>query len=163
MKRRYFVMGAAFVAVAACSPPANTSESATSEAPAAPDPAEIIRPLYERYMTDPAVTTFPSLENQAPWSDDIKAQLVAMMARSEERQEPILDFDPFIGAQDWQISNLAVTTDAVAENSHAVVRAHFTNIDREEDVLFDLIWQNNEWRVDNMRGDGWDLRQVIAG
>jgi hypothetical protein len=159
--RRLFVIGGALAALAACSPPA---EAPSTEAPAAsPDPADTIRPLYERYMTPPASTTFPSLENQAPWSDELKAQLTAMMARSQARQEPILDFDPFIGAQDWEISNLSIAAEAVSENSHAVVRAHFTNVDREEDVLFDLIWQNNEWRVDNMRGGDWDLRQVIAG
>jgi hypothetical protein len=162
MKRRYFLMGAALVVVAACSPPAATTE-ATTEAPAVTDPAELIRPLYERYMTPAASTTFPTFENQAPWSSDLWAQLSAMTARSEERQEPILDFDPFIGAQDYELSNVTVTTDAVSENSHAVVRAHFTNLGQETTVLYDMIWQNNEWRVDNMRGDGWDLRQVAAG
>ncbi|MDX2276093.1 MAG: DUF3828 domain-containing protein [Hyphomonadaceae bacterium] len=161
--RRFFVIGAALALAGACTPPAQEAPEPTTEAPAAaPDPAAIIRPLYERYTTPAAVTTFPALEEQAPWSDDLKAQLLAMMARSELRQEPILDFDPFIDAQDYELSNISVTTDGVVENSHAVVRAHFTNLGRETDVLFDLIWQNDEWRVDNMRGANWELRQIIA-
>lgn len=160
--RRLFLISIAGAGLAACGQNAE-QPPATSEAPAGPDPAEIIRPLYERYSTPAAVTTFPSLEEQAPWSDDLKAQLVAMMARSQERNEPILDFDPFIDAQDYELSNLTVSTDAISENSHAVVRAHFINLGRESDVLFDMIWQNNEWRVDNIRGGSWDLRQVIAG
>lgn len=158
--RRFFLLAAAMLA--ACG---QTTQEAppTTETPAAPDPADVIRPLYQRYMTPAASTTFPTFQEQAPWSEDLWAQLAAMSARSEQRQEPILDFDPLIGAQDYELSNLTVTTDAVSENSHAVVRAHFTNLGQETDVLYDMIWQNNEWRVDNMRGADWDLRQVAAG
>ena len=33
------------------------------------------------------------------------------------------DFDPLIDAQDYQLSDLNVTTDSVVENSHAIVTA----------------------------------------
>lgn len=155
-------MAVALAAAASCSRPSDAPPS-TTEVTAAPDPADVIRPLYQRYMTPAAVTTFPSLEEQAPWSDDLKAQLLAMMARSEARQEPILDFDPFVDAQDYELSDLSVTTDGVVENSHAVVRAHFTNLGQATEVVYDLVWQNDQWRVDNIRGASWDLRQVIAG
>lgn len=161
MHRRFFLLAAA--ALAACS----RQDQAQVQAPpdAAPgeaiaDPASIIRPLYDRYMTPAAVTTFPTLEEQAPWSDDLRAHLVAMVARSQN--EPILDFDPFTGAQDWQLSDLNVVTESLSENSHAVVRANFNNFGSQEAVVFDLVWQNGEWRVDNIRSALWDLRQVIA-
>lgn len=28
--------------------------------------------------------------------------------------------------------------------------------------LDDMIWEDGAWKVDNMRGDGWDLRQIAA-
>lgn len=166
-RRQILGSGLALAAFAACSrpaeekapPPAATPEAAPA---AATDPADVIRPLYDRYRTDPAVTTFPSLEESAPWSDSLRALLVAMMARSRARQEPILDFDPIIGAQDWQLQNLNVTTDALSENSHAVVRAAITNAGFNEDILFDLIWEHDAWRINNVRGKDWDLRQVAA-
>lgn len=162
MHRRAFLFLVSASAVAACGQTVEKQAPSTPE-PAAPDPAEAIRPLYQRYMTPPAATTFPTLEEQAPWSDDLKEQLVAMMARSDARNEPILDFDPFTGAQDWELTNLNVSNDAVVPGSHAVVRAHFTNMGSEDEVVFDLIWQHDQWRIDNMRGANWDLRQVISG
>ena len=164
-RRRMVMLGMAAAALAACSRQGQPGVEAPPEAaPGAPiaDPAAIIRPLYDRYMTPAAVTTFPTLEEQAPWSDELRTQLIDMMARSAIANEPILDFDPFTGAQDWQLSDLNVVTDGVVENSHAVVRASFTNFGAAEEVVFDLVWQEGEWRVDNIRNALWDLRQVIA-
>lgn len=161
--RRIFVMGAGLAALAACSPPSEAPEATSEATSAAPDPAAVVRPLYDRYITAPPEGTWPALEDEAPWSDDLKAQLLAMMARSQERNEPILDFAPIIGAQDGLITNVRVSTDAMAENSHAVVRAVFDNTGSEQTILYDLIWQHDQWRVDNIRGADWDLRQVIAG
>ncbi|MGE0597564.1 MAG: DUF3828 domain-containing protein [Hyphomonadaceae bacterium] len=164
-RRIGLIIGVA-AALAACSPPAQQASAPPAGEPAADaaasDPSSVIRPLYERYRTDPAVTTFPALEEQAPWSDDLRAQLSDMIARSQAQNEPILDFDPFVGAQDWELQALNVANEAVAENSHAVVRASVTNAGFTEDILFDMIWQNGAWRVDNIRGRDWDLRQIIA-
>jgi hypothetical protein len=88
------------------------------------------------------------------------AQLEAMMARSQARNEPILDFDPLVGAQDHQVANLGVTTDGIVENSHATVRSSFTNLGRPEEIVYDLIWEGDRWKVDNIRGRDWDLRQI---
>jgi hypothetical protein len=86
-----------------------------------------------------------------------------MMARSQAQGEPILDFDPLIDAQDYQLTNLNVTTDAVVANSHATVRANFTNAGAPSEVVYDLIWENGGWRVDNVRTSRWDLRAITAG
>ena len=86
-----------------------------------------------------------------------------MMARSQARGEPILDFDPLIDAQDYQLSDLNVTTDSVVENSHATVRANFVNAGAMSEVVYDLVWENGGWRVDNIRTSRWDLRLIAAG
>lgn len=158
MHRRDALMLAAAAALAACSPPSDRQQG--PERAAIPDPADTVRPLYERYMTPGG--TFSPLEEQAPWSAAMRAALVDMMARSRAVDEPILDFDPFIDAQDYQLASVAVTTDAVVENSHAVVRAHFVNLGRDTEVIYDLIWEGAGWRVDNMRGASWDLRQIVT-
>jgi hypothetical protein len=158
MRRRDLVLGLSAVALAACS-----REQAKTEAPATratADPAAVIRPLYDRYMTPDA--QFPSFQDQAPWSNALWALLDAMVARSNALNEPILDFDPLIGAQDYQLSNLNVVTEAVSEGSHAVVRASFTNATAHTEIVYDLIWEDDRWKIDNIRGDGWDLRQIAA-
>src|SRR5512134_3153356 len=99
MRRRDLILSLSAVALAACTPPqAEKTETPASNARAVTDPAAVIRPLYDRYMTPNA--EFPSFQEQAPWSNSLWALLEAMVARSNAINEPILDFDPLIGAQD---------------------------------------------------------------
>jgi hypothetical protein len=162
MDRRNFVIAAA-AALAACSRQSGTSETPTAEEGAGramTDPAMVIRQLYDPYLTPGA--TFPSFREQAPWSADLWAELEAMMARSQALNEPILDFDPLISAQDYQLSELNVGTEAMVESTNAVVRASFTNLGQATQVVYDMVWEGDRWKVDNIRGDGWDLRQIAA-
>lgn len=157
MRRRDVVGMVMIAALAACS---RQEQKAEAPAAAAPDPASVIRPLYDRYLTEGA--EFPDIRNQAPWSASLWAALEAMIARSQAINEPILDFDPLIDAQDYQLANLNVATEAVAENSHATVRASFTNAGRASEVVYDLVWEGGAWRVDNIRTAAWDLRQIAT-
>jgi hypothetical protein len=161
MRRRDLILSLSAAALAACTPPqAEKTDAPASNARAVTDPAAVIRPLYDRYMTPNA--EFPEFREQAPWSASLWAQLEAMVARSNALNEPILDFDPLIGAQDYQLSNLNVATEALSEGSHAVVRASFNNATVHTEIVYDLIWEADRWKIDNIRGDGWDLRQIAA-
>jgi len=160
MRRRDVLFAASAAALVACTPPEAAKTDAPEGARAATDPAAVIAPLYERYMTPDA--QFPELRDQAPWSNALWAQLEAMMARSQAINEPILDFDPIIGAQDYQLSNLNVVNEAISEGSHAVVRVTFDNATSPTNIIYDLIWEDDRWKVDNIRGEGWDLRQIAA-
>lgn len=158
MDRRAFVLMAA--ALAACE---RQEAKAPEEPPAAPapDPAEVVRAVYAPYFVENG--PIPHLREQAPWSADMGARIDAMIARAQAAEEPVVDFDPIINAQDYQLTALAVTTDGVVENSHAVVRAHFSNMGHEEEILYDMVWEGGAWKVDNLRQANWDLRQVLAG
>jgi hypothetical protein len=159
IRRRGFVLGVSALALAACSRRGAEREE-DAPAGAAQDPASVIRPLYDRYMTPDA--QFPDFREQAPWSASMWAALEAMVARSQALNEPILDFDPLIDAQDYQLSNLNVVTESVVENSHAVVRASFNNANTQSEVVYDMIWEQNGWRVDNIRTSQWSLRDIAA-
>jgi hypothetical protein len=153
-------VGAA-MALAACSPLADKQEApatAESAASAIADPAVVIRQLYDPYLTPGA--TFPDFEHQAPWSSELWTVLQAMMARSQAINEPILDFDPLINAQDYQLTDLSVAQESLVEGHTATVRASFKNAGATSEVVYDMIWENEGWRVDNIRGQGWDLRQI---
>ncbi len=159
MRRRELMLALGAAALAACTPPQQGQDEAPARA--ATDPAAVIRPLYDRYMTPDA--EFPSFQEQAPWSNGLWTLLAAMSQRSEQINEPILDFDPIIGAQDYQLSNLDVANEAISEGSHAVVRARFNNATTTQtNIVYDLIWEDDRWKVDNIRGEGWDLRQIAA-
>jgi hypothetical protein len=162
MLRRNLIIGAGAAVLAACSPPASQQDAPAADTAgrAMTDPAMVIRQLYEPYLTPGA--TFPDFQNQAPWSASLWTTLQAMMARSQAINEPILDFDPLIAAQDYQLSNLNVANESIVEASHAVVRASFTNATTPTEVVYDLVWENDRWKVDNIRGADWDLRQIAS-
>lgn len=166
MLTRRVILGSFAMALAACSPPAPEARNERPELVLDPaevaDPTITVRALYERYYSD-APVQFPPLEQQAPWSDEMNRALAAMMVRAEVEEGPILDFDPFVNAQDWELQNVEVRTDGLVAQSHATVRATITNAGYSEDIVYDLVWENNSWRVDNIRNADWDLRAIAAG
>lgn len=160
VSKRALVLGMAAASVMACSRQQDRPETPSEPELGFADPADVVAPLYQPYLTEGA--RFPAFRDQAPWSAGLWAELEAMMARSQALNEPILDFDPLIGAQDGQLSNLSVTTEAAVENSHAVVRARFTNLGATHEIVFYMIWEGGGWRVDNIAGGDWDLRQIAV-
>ena len=166
MHRRDLLLGfAAAAALAACQREAETVETPpapdTGGARAITDPATVVQGFYDPYLVPDG--QIPPLAEAAPWSTQMAADLEAMFARSQAQGEPILDFDPIIDAQDYQLSDVRTATEGIVEGSHATVRASFTNAGQQEEVLYDLVWQDDRWKVDNVRTSEWDLRTIIRG
>jgi hypothetical protein len=155
-------MGLALAAaLAACGPRTEQAEAPAPDAQRAiTDPAPVVRALYEPYLVPDGRT--PGLLDSAPWSARMRGELEAMMARSEALGEPILNFDPLINAQDWVLGDVNAVTEAIVEASHATVRASFLNGGHREEVVYDLIWEDDRWKVDNVRGSEWDLRAIVT-
>jgi len=162
---REILLGLALVcAVGACGPrEAEEAPPAAQEAEAPraiTDPAAVVRTIYEPYLEPEGRPA--SLTEASPWSARLRRELAEMQTRSMEMGEPILDFDPLINAQDWQLGEIAVRADSVVEASHAVVRASFTNAGQREEVIYDLVWEDDRWKVDNVRGAEYDLRAIVT-
>jgi hypothetical protein len=166
MRRRNFIIGAAVLA--GCSrpeqkvePPANATDAASG---GADDPAEVIRTVYAPYLAE-SDENLPGLLDRAPWSASLRQALIVEEARIQPGDSIDPDglvFDPFISSQEWGMKRLNVTTEALVPESHAVVRASFNG---NMEVVYDLIWEDGGWRVDNMRSghaDGWDLRRIVT-
>lgn len=61
----------------------------------------------------------------------------------------ILDFDPFVDAQDWQISDLAIAVeDAGPGKAHATVK--FKNLDKPSAVALELVKIGKAWKISNV-------------
>ncbi|HRE42658.1 MAG TPA: DUF3828 domain-containing protein, partial [Terricaulis sp.] len=97
-----------------------------------------------------------------PWSNSLRAVLEGLETRVIEEEAPILDFDPLIDAQDWQLSDVSAETESVTPASHASVRARFSNSGEARELTYDLIWEDDRWKVDNVRGPEWDLRSIVT-
>jgi hypothetical protein len=162
MRRRDLILGAA--ALAACSPPAQKSEP---PAAVGDDPADVIRAVYAPYLTERDEDTLPELVDRAPWSASLRplVERAAHFEPGESIDPDGLVFDPFLSSQEWGIENndLNVVTESLVPQSHAVVRATFN---RGMEVVYDMIWEDGGWRIDNMRSggapDGWDLREIAT-
>ena len=156
---RFVVLFLLALGFAACSRDATAPSEATAIASRAErDPAAVVRPLYDRYLREgePA----PALNEAAPWTDDLRAAIEATLAYSRAVGEPIIDFDPLIDAQDFQLSNLRVEVVQQPQEDRAIVEARFSNIGRTTIVYYDMRAVDGAWRVDNVRTPDWNLRDI---
>jgi len=72
-------------------------------------------------------------------------------------EPPVLDGDPFVGHQDWDVSNLSVE---VKENGafKAMGTVSFMNAGKPEKIVIELLRSGNEWRIADIEWDSGTLR-----
>jgi len=88
--------------------------------------------------------------------------ILADRARAGARGEvPILDGDPFIDAQDWEIAAFDITVD-LKDATHAVGTVRFTNLERPVVVSLDLVKQKNGWRIAEIRAPSGVLSSLFT-
>jgi hypothetical protein len=79
-------------------------------------------------------------------------------ANAAKRGEPpVLDGDPFMGHQDWDVSNLTVE---VKENGafKAMGTVSFMNAGKPEKIVIELLRSGKEWRIADIEWDSGTLR-----
>jgi hypothetical protein len=98
------------------------------------------RAMLERYFT-------PSL-----------AALIDADARAAKRRNepPVLNGDPFIDAQDWDINGLAIELREQADRANATVR--FSSFGEAREVRLDLLKTAAGWRIDEIHWRDGSLR-----
>ena len=91
------------------------------------------------------------------YSARLKGLLEQSVAETPEDEIGPLDFDPFIDAQDYDLS--ALTIDAPEVNGdEATARVTFKNFDVEEDLRFDLVKEADGWKIDDIASVTPDLQ-----
>ena len=124
------------------------------------DPAGLIAYAYAPYESgefpeDPTALFSPTLKQL--WDD--------MTARSEEAEAPILDFDPFINGQDYEIRDLVVADPAV-DGDQALVVVSFLNFGELQELLYTLVRRAEGWKIDDIESPsedfGWRLSELLA-
>ncbi len=91
-------------------------------------------------------------------------RLVKTDARRAARRgkAPTLDGDPFVDAQDWEIS--ALTIDVKEEGAKATARIAFKNAGAARSVTLNLVKaKDGGWRIDDFIGSGGSLRKMLRG
>lgn len=126
------------------------------------DPVSTVEPLYAPYA---AGENPPSnLRDKAPWTAEMRELLRRAVELGNQRNEPLpaIDFDPIVDGQDWEITEVAVAVTQEPADGKAEVTASFKNFGESVSLIYELKEEGGGWRVDNIRGAHWTLRQLLA-
>ncbi len=78
-------------------------------------------------------------------------------AATKRGEPPVLEGDPFIGHQEWDVANLSIEVkDGGAVKSTGVVS--FTNDGKPEKITVELLRSGNDWRIADIQWDSGSLR-----
>jgi hypothetical protein len=71
---------------------------------------------------------------------------------------PTLNGDPFVDAQEWDITNLSIRVAASGEQATGMVS--FNNFKQKKTVAIELVLTKPGWRIANIAGAGGSLRTL---
>jgi hypothetical protein len=83
-------------------------------------------------------------------------------ARAEEG--PVLGFDPYINAQDFELSDLVIADPAIS-GDQAEVAVSFSNFGEPQELHFFLVRRAEGWKIDDIEATGepaWRLSELLA-
>lgn len=148
MKFRWFVLCAALLFL---SSPARAQDN---------DAKTFVENIYKQYLGKNAPST--DLSSRAGLEQYFTPSLVALIdndsIEAEKRQEaPLLDGDPFVDAQDWEITEPVVTVQT-GDGKAATATAVFKNFGEAVTVRYILVMTPKGWRIDNIIWKEGDLR-----
>ncbi|HYA73013.1 MAG TPA: DUF3828 domain-containing protein [Roseiarcus sp.] len=142
---------------------AGASLLASSALAADATPADVVASIYRIYAGPKGDYSQGSIEDKrvaAAFTASLRKALAAMNARSQKRNEPILDFDPVTDSQDPMVERLSI-----APESESVAAATFYSGDVKHVVRYVFVRENGAWKIDDISGGSgegaWDLRAII--
>jgi len=125
-----------------------------------PEPKEFVESIYKRYLgkNTPGldISTREALELYFTSS---LADLIDKDAKEAEKlqEAPLLNGDPFVDAQDWEIADPVVTIQESASD-RATATATFKNLGKTVTVRLALALTPKGWRVDDIFWSEGNLR-----
>jgi len=83
-------------------------------------------------------------------------------AAAKRKDEPNLDGDPFIDAQDWEIKAFDISVqDAGPDKAKGTVK--FNNAGDDKTVTLDLVKSADGWHIDEITTADGTLRKILSG
>jgi hypothetical protein len=143
--RRIFFVSAAFLSLM-------LARGATPLVAADSSAHDFVAAIYDTYVSKDRNGL--ALDSSAKLQRYFEPSLAALMIKdrnqaSRRGEVGTLDFDPFVDAQDWQISDLAI---AVQEAGSGKARAtvKFKNVDKPSTVVLELVKIAKAWKISNV-------------
>ncbi|MDX2235753.1 MAG: DUF3828 domain-containing protein [Hyphomonadaceae bacterium] len=128
-------------------------------APAPPGPDAAVDALYAPYLQ--AGGAPPPLLERDIFTPELKAEIDRATTYANLLDTPVIDYDPVVGAQDWEIKAVSVAEIERAEDAARVV-ARFDNMGAPQEVAYAMRLVDGVWRVDDIGAGEDSLRGVIA-
>ena len=121
--------------------------------------ADTVEAFYQPYLGDkkappPEIATLPL-------TADLKAQVDRAITYGNLLDIPVLNYDPIVGAQDWQLANLDVSTKGAVGEDGVDVVARFSNAGAPREITFLMRLVEGEWRIDVIADAESTLRRRI--
>ena len=139
---------------------------------AATDPVDIVKAIYKfsagkkgDYSGKSALSDQGMLKTY--FSKAFQAALAKMEKKSQETNEPILDFDPITASQDPSVKRLSIAATADAGKRKSVVATFFYADDSPTPTLVNYLFveEAGGWKIDDITGatdkDKWSVRDII--
>ncbi|HRF09439.1 MAG TPA: DUF3828 domain-containing protein [Xanthobacteraceae bacterium] len=125
------------------------------------DAKTFIENIYKQYLgkNTPSID-FSSRAGLEQYFTPSLAELIDNDAKEAEKQQeaPLLNGDPFVDAQDWEITDPVVTVQAGGDGKGATASATFNNFGKAVTVRYILVMTPKGWRIDNIIWNEGDLR-----
>lgn len=125
-------------------------------------PAAAIAAIYKAYQNAPS--TGPDVGKV--YSARMQALIDADAKATPEGEVGKIDWDVFVDGQDWEISELKITT-VSEKGDQAQVSASFLNMGDPREMMFDLVREGGRWLVDDVQslkpGGRWTMSKILTG
>ena len=150
---RKIVVGMATVALLAATAAASFAESFGQ-------PEDLVEAIYDQYESD------EYLDYDVLYSERLGGLYDEAMSEVEEGEMGPLDFDPFINAQDYDVSNVEIGK-AVSEGDRTKITVTFDNFGESMVADFFLVEEDSGWKLDdfhmNTKDGGYNLSEIFTG
>ena len=124
-----------------------------------------LQQIYQKYVGSSAdaakgVPLAAAKEVRGYFTVGLATLILEDRASAAKRGEPpALDGDPFVGHQDWDISNLAIEVKDTG-GAKAIGTVTFTNSGKAEKVVVELLRSGKDWRIADIQWDASSLRAL---
>jgi hypothetical protein len=158
LSRRGIVTGLAILAAFSV-PPASGKERPGKDSAA----KAFLTSIYQRYVGKSSaeavgITLANAKSVHSYFTVGLASLILEDRAMAAKRGEPpVLGGDPFVGHQEWDISNLSIEVkDTGALKTIGIVT--FTNSGKSEKIVIELLRSGNDWRIADIAWESGTLR-----
>jgi hypothetical protein len=133
-------------------------------APAA-TPRAFVEAIYKSYLgkDSKGVLLTDEAAIRRYFAPPLADALVKDRVEADKRGDvPTLDGDPFVDAQDWEISRLSINVNTAGADT-ATATVTFTNFKKPVTMRLDLVNTAAGWRIAEIKAPNWSLRDLMKG